>query len=391
MNFNEVIDRTGTYCTQWDYVEDRFGRSDLLPFTISDTDFKLPEEILLKLHERINHGVFGYSRWNHEEFKSTVIDWYDSQFQTKIQSEWITYSPSVIYSISQLINLVSDKNDGIIIQTPAYDAFYKTIRANNRKIIENPLLFDGNNYKIDFDLLEKQLKQSENRILLFCSPHNPTGRVWKIEELERIVRMCEENNVFIISDEIHMDILREGKIHKPLTNFNDNNIAVLTSGTKSFNFPSLLFSYLLIPNPNLRDKFLQNLKEKDGLSSPSVLGMIATMTAYKECKNWLHEMNNYIDENINYTQDFLIQNCNKLQLIDPESTYLLWIDCHRLNVSMEEFQDVLINQAKVAIMDGKTYGKTGESFLRLNVGCAREKLEDGLNRLKMAYDIINQQ
>lgn len=389
MNFNKMINRKGTYCTQWDYVEDRFGRSDLLPFTISDSDFSLPEEVLDALQQRIQHGVFGYSRWNHDDFKSSVYNWYKKRFESQIDTDWVTYSPSVIYSISQLLNLKSEEGNGVIIQTPAYDAFYKTITANHRLVVENPLKFDGKSYEIDFELLEDELKKDNNKVLLFCSPHNPTGRVWSSDDVKRVVKLCHENDVFIISDEIHMDILRPDFQHYPITNFDCDNVALLTSGTKTFNFPSLLFSYLLIPDNQLREDFLVRLKSKDGLSSPSVLGMLATMESYNKCEPWLTEMNDYIDENIKYTREFLEDNCSNLSLVNPEATYLLWINCSELNVSMDKFQEVLINDAKVAIMDGRVYGGNGKNFLRLNVGCPKSKLQEGLNRLKMAYDIVS--
>lgn len=390
MDFNEYIDRTGTFCTQWDYVEDRFGRSDLLPFTISDTDFKLPENILKLLHERVNHGVFGYSRWNHDDFKKTVKHWYKDRFDSLISLDWIAYSPSVIYSVSQLINMMSAENDGVIIQTPAYDAFFKTIRANNRVIVENPLTFDGENYTIDFDDLEIKLQNPCNKILLFCSPHNPTGRVWSVEELQRLTELCLKYDIFIISDEIHMDVVRQGVTHNPIINKVQTKVALLTSGSKTFNFPGLLFSYIIIPDKETREGFLRRLKAKDGLSSPSILGMLATMEAYKHCQNWLQALNQHIEENAQWTDDFLKKHCPKLALIPSQATYLLWIDCSALTVSMEAFQHVLINDAKVAIMDGSVYGRGGEQFLRLNVGCTRDKLMDGLHRLKIAYDIVTE-
>lgn len=388
MNFDRMIERRGTYCTQWDYVFDRFGKEDLLPFTISDTDFALPDVIIDKLEKRLTHGVFGYTRWNHWDFKHKVASWFAIQFGSYVKEEWVVYSPSVIYSVSQLINQFSEVGNGVIIQTPAYDAFFKTIIGNQRKVVENPLIYHDGYYSIDFDHLEQLVQEQNNRILLLCSPHNPTGRVWKKCELEKIVQLCKQNNIFIISDEIHMDIVREDFKHISILDITSENVALLSSGTKTFNFPSLLFSYLIVPNEQYREIYLKRLKNKDGLSSPSVLGMLATMTAYEECYEWVQQLNCYLDDNIEYVITYIETHCPKLKVLKPEATYLVWIDIANLPVNMHVFQESLVNNGHVAIMDGSVYVGNGEHFLRLNVGCSREKLQDGLERLLIAYDEV---
>lgn len=384
MDFDKQINRKGTYCTQWDYVEDRFGEADLLPFTISDTDFEVPDEVINTLKNRINHGVFGYTRWNHSDFKNSILKWYSERFMTKLDSDSIVYSPSVIYSISKLLSIVSDENDGVIIQTPAYDAFYKTIKENNRKAIENSLIYRDGKYSIDFNHLDNLMKT--HKVLLLCSPHNPTGRVWTADELKNIVHLAQKNDVFIISDEIHMDILRKGQTHLPICKLYNSNLAVVTSGSKTFNFPALVFSYAIIPDNRVREEFLRQLKNRDGLSSPSVLGMLATMTAYNHCGYWVDELNDYIDSNIELVEKHLNKYCPKFVLSHSESTYLLWIDIAPSNIDMTTLQKKLVHKYKVAIMDGKIYGGNGEQFLRLNIGCSRQKLQDGLERLSQAYE-----
>lgn len=382
MDFNQVIDRRGTYCTQWDYVQDRFGVPGLLPFTISDTDFGLPEEILNVLQQRLQHPVFGYTRWNHATFKDSVVKWYQERFECTIDSEWIFYSPAVMYSISKLIQIVSNEGDGVIVQTPAYDAFYKNIEGNKRKIVENPLQYSEGKYTIDFTDLEAKMAESNNKVLLFCSPHNPTGRVWTAEELTRICELCRKYEIFLISDEIHMDVLRKGQKQLPILEFLSSNVALVTSGSKTFNFPGLVFSYALIPDETIREAFQLALKNQDGLSSASTLGMLATVTAYEECGYWVDELNDYIDESVAYVKEFFAREFPAVKVVDSEATYLMWIDMSGLNLSMAEIQERLINVGKVAIMDGSVYGETGADFLRLNIGCPREKLVDGLERLK---------
>lgn len=272
-NFDEMIDRKGTYCTQWDYVQDRFGEKDLLPFTISDTDFAVPDSVIAAIETRMKHPILGYTRWNHEDFKSSVQGWYKNRFDCEIEQDWIMYSPSVIYALSKLIQLKSEAGDGVVLQTPAYDAFYKSILGNDRKIVENPLIYQNESYTIDFEDLEQKFANPANKIFLLCSPHNPTGRVWTSDELEKMVTLCEKYEMFIISDEIHMDIVRSGLKHQNIMKLTQKNVALLSSGTKTFNFPGLVFSYLILPDKHLRNEFSVCLKYKNGLSSCSTLGL----------------------------------------------------------------------------------------------------------------------
>ena len=384
MFFDEPINRKGTQCTQWDYVEDRFGEKNLLPFTISDTDFKVPAAVEAALIKRMQHPVFGYTRWNHNEFKQAVCKWYSERFNSMIKSDWLVYSPSVMYSVKQLVTLLSEPGDGIIIQTPAYDAFYKMIKENKRKIVPNALIYDAKSYRIDFEELTRLMAQPENKVLLLCSPHNPTGRVWQKDELQRIIELAKTHDVFIISDEIHMDIVRKGQRHQPIIDLLQENVALVTSGSKTFNFPGLIYSYGIIPDPKLRERFLTQLKEADGLSSTSIFGMTATIAAYDNESKWVDQLNDYLDGNIAYVIAYLQEHHPELVVTKSEATYLMWIDCTALGLTMVELQQRMIRKGKVAIMSGEIYGKEGRNFLRLNIGCSREKLIDGLKRFTLS-------
>lgn len=384
MFFDEPINRKGTQCTQWDYVEDRFGEKNLLPFTISDTDFKVPAAVEAALIKRMQHPVFGYTRWNHNEFKQAVCKWYSERFNSMIKSDWLVYSPSVMYSVKQLVTLLSEPGDGIIIQTPAYDAFYKMIKENKRKIVPNTLIYDAKSYRIDFEELTRLMAQPENKVLLLCSPHNPTGRVWQKDELQRIIELAKTHDVFIISDEIHMDIVRKGQRHQPIIDLLQENVALVTSGSKTFNFPGLIYSYGILPDPKLRERFLTQLKEADGLSSTSIFGMTATIAAYYNESKWVDQLNDYLDGNIAYVIAYLQEHHPELVVTKSEATYLMWIDCTALGLTMAELQQRMIRKGKVAIMSGEIYGKEGRNFLRLNIGCSREKLIDGLKRFTLS-------
>ncbi len=386
MTFDTAINRKGTYCTQWDYVEDRFGEADLLPFTISDTDFMVPKEVLKTLKERMNHPVFGYTRWNHHELKEAIKQWYQSRFDTLLEEEWIMYTPTVIYAVSTLIQMLTKKGEGVVLQTPAYDAFFKVIQDNDRLLVENPLIYEENQYRIDFTNLEEKLARPENKVLLICSPHNPTGRVWKQWELEKIVALCRQYSIFLLSDEIHMDILGRGQRHIPITRFNYEQVAIVTSGTKTFNFPGLTFAYALIPNLGLREHFQRKLKNADGLSSTNIFGMLATMSAYRYCSHWVDELNHYLESNQRYVKTFIQEKLPDVKVVDLEATYLMWLDVSKAVSDIPLLREKLISVGKVAIMDGSIYGGNGHQFLRLNIGCPKSKLVDGLDRMLKSFE-----
>ncbi|MDQ8418425.1 MalY/PatB family protein [Enterococcus faecium] len=386
VTFDTAINRKGTYCTQWDYVEDRFGEADLLPFTISDTDFMVPKEVLKTLKERMNHPVFGYTRWNHHELKEAIKQWYQSRFDTLLEEEWIMYTPTVIYAVSTLIQMLTKKGEGVVLQTPAYDAFFKVIQDNDRLLVENPLIYEENQYRIDFTDLEEKLARPENKVLLLCSPHNPTGRVWKQWELEKIVALCRQYSIFLLSDEIHMDILGRGQRHIPITRFNYEQVAIVTSGTKTFNFPGLTFAYALIPNLGLREHFQRKLKNADGLSSTNIFGMLATMSAYRYCSHWVDELNHYLESNQRYVKTFIQEKLPDVKVVDLEATYLMCLDVSKAVSDIPLLREKLISVGKVAIMDGSIYGGNGHQFLRLNIGCPKSKLVDGLDRMLKSFE-----
>lgn len=388
MNFDEIKDRRGTYCTQWDYVKDRFGKEGLLPFTISDMDLESPDEISEALVKRINHKIFGYSRWNHDDFKNSIERWYKKRFNCQINKDWIIYSPSVIYSVSKFVEMKSEKGDGVLINTPGYDGFFKMILGNERKIISSSLKYVNGKYEIDFEDFEKKCREA--KIFLLCSPHNPVGKVWTEEELIKIIEICKKNNVFIISDEIHMDIVYNKK-HIPILSLGKDyieNIVLCTSASKTFNIPAFTGSYLFIPSEKNREDFLKVLKERDALSSPSILAVIATMTAYNECEYWVDGLVKYTENNIKFVKEYLEKNIPELFCDVPDGSYFAWIDFSKLGISSEEFQKYLIDIGEIAVMPGLTYGEEGRYFLRLNVACSIKKVEDGLERIRKSVEYI---
>lgn len=380
-DFATPVNRHGTWCTQWDYVADRFGAADLLPFTISDMDFATAPCILDALSQRLAHGVFGYSRWKNDEFLGAVAHWYASRFHCPVNRDAIVYGPSVIYMVAEMIRQWSDEGDGVVVHTPAYDAFYKTIEGNRRRVASVPLTQRDNQWHCDMAQLERTLAEPRNTLLLLCSPHNPTGKVWRREELETMALLCEKHGVKVISDEIHMDMCWGEHRHTPWCDVARGPWALFTSGSKSFNIPAFTGAYGLIDDAASREAYLTALKSRDGLSSPSVPALVAHIAAYREGAPWLDALRAYLQDNMRYIAQALNQAFPQLNWQPPQATYLAWIDLRPLGVDDRALQKALIEVQKVAIMPGYTYGEEGVGFVRLNAGCPREKLEKGVNGL----------
>lgn len=380
-DFSTVVDRHGTWCTQWDYVADRFGAADLLPFTISDMDFATAPCITDALHQRINHGVFGYSRWKNDEFLAAVANWFRQRFNSQINTDTLVYGPSVIYMVSELIRIWSHAGDGVVVHTPAYDAFYKAIEGNQRRVVPVAMQKTPEGWQGDMAALEAALSQPQNKILLLCSPQNPTGKVWTRDELAHMADLCARYDVAVISDEIHMDMVWGENRHTPWNEVARGKWALLTSGSKSFNIPALTGAYGLIGDDFSREAYLSALKGRDGLSSPSVLALTAHIAAYQQGEPWLDALRSYLEQNLHYVAQELHRAFPNLGWQPPDATYLAWIDLRPLAIDEHALQKVLIEQQKVAIMPGYTYGEEGKGFVRLNAGCSRSKLEQGVQRL----------
>lgn len=391
-NFKEQRSRYGTYSTQWDYVQDRFGEKELLPFSISDTDFMIPDGTINVLAKAVDRGFFGYTRWNHLDYKQSISHWFQQEFDCQIDPEWCVYSPSVIYSLSVCLQLLSEKGEKVVTFTPCYDAFFNCIGGNERELIQFSLTNHNEHFSIDFSALEKVFVDEKPAIFLLCNPHNPTGRVFTREELTQLITLCNQYKIAIISDEIHMDVRRPGKKHLPILQFNDQidvPVVLLSSASKTFNSPGLGGSYAIFSDEVLKEQFLSILKGRDGLSSIPYLALLATMDCYNNQKKWVEELNQTIDENFAALKTIL-ETDTRIQFAIPEATYLGWINIKHLPFTMEELQTILVKQEKVAIMKGATYGSEGEHYLRFNLGAPKEKIIDGANRLMNAIQSLDQ-
>ncbi|MGB9095362.1 MalY/PatB family protein [Erwinia sp.] len=380
-DFDRVIDRHGSWCTQWDFVADRFGHADLLPFTISDMDFATAPCIISALQQRVTHGVLGYSRWQHQDFLSAISHWYQQRFAVSVDHQQIVYGASVIYMVAQMIRHWSSSGDAVLIHTPAYDGFYKVIEGNDRQVLSLPLQREGAEWQCDMVALEALLSREECKIMLLCSPHNPTGKVWRRAELQQMSDLCQRHGVLTISDEIHMDMVMGSELHIPWSSVASGRWALFTSASKSFNVPALTGAYGFISDEQDRQAWFQATKNADGLSSPAVMAVAAHIAAYREGADWLDALRAYLQANLQHVASRLNQAFPRLNWQPPQATYLAWIDLNPLGLDDQALQQVLIEQQKVAIMPGYTYGPQGNGYLRLNVGCPRSKVDDGLDRL----------
>ena len=379
-DFDHVIDRRGTFSTQWDYIADRFGRNDILPFSISDTDFPVPVEVQDALKERLTHPIYGYTRWNHATYKDSIVHWFERDGHTKINPDWIVYSPSVVFTIATLIRMKSDPGDGVAVFTPMYDAFYGTIKQNDRVLIPIRLAAADEGYVIDWDSLATVLAEKQTKIFLLTNPHNPTGHVFTKSELARLYDLCQAAHVFLISDDIHRDIVYPGHSYEPMTNVGTSDVALCCSGSKTFNTPGLIGSYAFLPDHDVRAQFLTELKQKNALSSVSIFGMLAQIAAYNGSEDYVEQLTDYTKNNMELVASYLEENLPELQFSLPDATYLAWINVSKLRLTSEELQHRLVNGGHVGIMAGKTYGDT--RYLRMNIACPKKKLVMGLERLK---------
>lgn len=383
-DFITPVERRGTYSTQWDFVADRFGQADLLPFTISDMDFKAAPALIEAARSRVDHGVFGYSRWNHADYKNAIAHWFASRFNTAIATEMLAYSPSIIYSLARLLELHTQEGAGVIVQTPGYDAFFGALNGLKRKLLANPLRYGARGEaQIDFDHLERLAPQAQ--ALILCSPHNPTGRVWSEAELQRLLEIAKRHNLLLLSDEAHMDIVFAPHRHTPLAKLWGSyaKAVLLASTAKGFNAASLGGSYLLFNDAALRQAFMDDLKAR-GLSSPPVLAIVALIAAYTQCAPWLEAALSAIEGNLRFIDGFIKENLPKMAFAMPQGCYFAWMNAGGFGLADTELQRKLVHIGRLAIMDGSVYRQTDPPYLRLNAACPLSKVEEAMRRMAKA-------
>ena len=382
-NFDEIIERRGTDCVKYDLLESYFGNGDALPLWVADTDFRTPDFIMDALHNRMNHEVLAYS-YRPDSYYEAIINWMEKKHGWKIDREMITSSPGVVSAVTMLIMALSEPGDKVIVQTPVYFPFFTSIKGSGREMIENPLMLKDGRYTFDFENL-RQIIDSQTKLLILCSPHNPGGMVWTKEELEELSRICIENGIIIISDEIHADLVFTGNKHIPVPMVSDEmamNSAVLMAASKTFNVAGLSTAFVIIPNKKIRVKYERVLRTIH-IDSGNIFGNIATEAALANGYDWLNQLMIYLEDNYNYLENFLTARMPKIKIMRPEATFLVWLDFTAYNLSEIQLAKLLIDGG-VALNKGSIFGTGGEGYFRLNFGCPRAVLEEGLKKIEKA-------
>ena len=380
-NFN-AIDRSNTYTTKYDDAIKKFGTNDLMPLWVADMDIASPECVQDAMRKRAKHPVYGYTVYP-QRYYDAIRGWMKRRFDWEIKEEWIVPCYGVVPSMNFAIEAYSSKGDGVVIQSPIYPPFASSVKRKKRKLYDNTLVYKNGHYEIDFEDFEKKIKKS--KIFLLCSPHNPTGRVWDEKELDKMIDICLANDVVIVSDEIHGDIVYE-KIHHNLAALEKihKHCVILNAPSKTFNVAGLNTSYAIIPDDRLRRRFHVK-QDKSGITNGNPFGIEALIAAYEEGDVWLDALKRYLADNISFIKDFIVKHKLPITPIPVEATFLVWLDCSKMGLDHEALVDFFIHQAKLGLNDGKSFGKTGEGYMRLNVGTSREVLEEAMQRLLQAY------
>lgn len=387
-DFDEEINRYGTDSTQWDLLAYKFGESGLLPFWMADMDFRCAQPIIDALKKRVDHGIFGYTKPCTESYVNAVINWYSRRYGWDIEPDWIVYVPNAMLIAKIALDLFTLPGDKVIIQSPVYNLFERVVVRNGRYIANNQLKLVDGRYEIDFDQLEELAKDPLTRAMILCNPHNPVGRMWSREELRKIANICLENDVLLISDEIHGDLGLWGKRYTPVASLSKeiaDNTIVCTAPTKTFNISGFFIANAIIPNDDLRWRFEEEIKKKMCIHSAPVLAVEAMKAAYNESEYWLEQLIKYIEGNMNFIESFFKENLPKVKFNKPEATYFAWLDFRDFNMSRHEIESLLWHKAKVAAYEGTIFGPGGEGFVRFVTACPRRKIEKGLRRIAEVF------
>lgn len=392
-DFETAPDRSKTGSSKWEQMKtwNPNVSEDIVPFSVADMEFKNAPEICQGLSQyALSDSVFGYSLPT-DSYLETVCSWMKRRHDWEIKPEWITVFPGVVPAFFTAVTAFTQPGEGVIIMTPVYYPFYMAMELSGRTIARNPLIETGSSYEIDFEDLEEKAKDPNNKVLLFCSPHNPVGRVWTKEELEKITDICLRNNVLIISDEIHNDLIMPGSEHTIMAKISKeaaDNMLVCTAPSKTFNLAGLATSNIIISNPELRERF-SKVATQNGLFSVNCFGLRACEIAYSQCEAWLDELNQLIYHNHLELKKYMAENLPQIKVYDLQGTYLQWMDFRALGMSKEELEKFMHLEALLYFDEGYVFGDEGTGYERMNIACPTKVMMDGLERLKKALEECN--
>lgn len=386
-DFDTVIDRKNTNCLKYDFAVERGKPADVLPFWVADMDFKVAPCITEALMKQAAHGIYGYSEVKAPYFEA-LRAWFHDYFSWDVKPEWLIKTPGVVPAINLAIKALTKPDDAVLIQPPVYYPFQASIVNNGRRLVKSPLIRRGGKYMMnDWEDIDRQIVVNDVKLAILCSPHNPVGRVWTREELTQYSQICRRHGVRLIVDEIHCDFTFPGHPHTAfgtLPEADVMNAIICTAPSKTFNIAGLQNSNIWIPNPEIRAAFQKEL-DSFGYDQLNVMGLVAAEAAYSGGREWLEEAKEYIRKNLNYVRNFLAANLPKLKLIEPEGTYLLWLDCRYYGLSDQALEDKILNDAHLWLDMGHIFGPEGSGYIRFNIACPRATLERGLNQLYEAF------
>ena len=385
-NFNEKVDRSKNHAAKWEEMGAKFGSNDLLPMWIADMDIKTAPEIVEAIKEKADQAIFGYV-YRPASYYETAAAWCEKRFGYKIDPKTLIHSPGVVPSMNMLVKMLTKEDEKVLIQIPVYPPFAASVKTGKRTLVTNELIKDENGYyTIDFEDLEKKLSDEKVTLMILCNPHNPVGRVWKKEELQKIGDLCVKYNVRILADEIWRDLVLPGYSHTPIASLSreiENITITCFSPTKTFNIAGLQASFAVFPREEEWKAFDNELGEMD-IKRNNPFSLVGFEAAYNHGEEWLSELLAHLDGNAQYVVDFVKERLPEIKTVKPEGTYLMWFDFNGLNITPEEITDMLIKDAKVAMNDGASFGANGKGFARMNIACPRYMVEDTMARIEKA-------
>lgn len=381
-DFDTVTDRKNTNAIKYDLAKKRGKPEDAVSLWVADMDFPTAPCIQKAVAERAAHGIWGYSRPDNRYYDA-LKKWYKERHNFEVQNEWVVNTPGVCFALATAVKAFTKEGESVLIQKPVYYPFFNIINSLQRKVVNSSLILKNNHYEIDFDDFERKIVQENVKMFILCSPHNPGGRVWTKQELQKISEICLAHNVLVVSDEIHSDITFGSNVHTVYGSLSEQalkNSIICTAPSKSFNLAGLQFSNIFIADEKLRKAFSEEL-DKTGYDEPSVFGIVAATAAYSEGADWFDSVKSYIWENILFAKKYIEENAPQIKVLVPEGTYLLWLDFSKTGLSDSEINDRVLNKAKVWLDRGSMFGKEGEKFQRINCATPRIILEDALKRI----------
>lgn len=385
-DFDTQIDRTHTWSIKHDFKKENGKADDILPLWVADMDFRSPDSVVEALKKAVDHGIFGYSRAD-ESYFDAVAAWYQKRHHLTLQPEWMTCTPGIVFALSIAVRAFTQEGDAVLIQPPVYHPFSRAILRNKRTLVENPLVLKDGHYEMDLEELEQKVLDEHVKLMILCNPHNPVGRVWTREELTALADICLRHHVYVISDEIHGDFVWQGHEQTPYASISEEaclHSMMCTAPSKTFNLAGMATSNLFIPDPEMRRKFRSELLDV-GQENMNRLGLFACRAAYEGGGEWLDQLIGYLAGNLALVRDFCKNRVPQIQLVEPEGTYLAWLDCRELGMTDDELMAFFSNEAKVWLDPGTHSGEQGSGFMRFNLGSSRSVIAQALDQIEAAW------